>query len=157
MDICLPDGSGMECVRTLRENGYEGSIIFQSSSAEHTVEAFQVDAIQYLLKPVSQEQFFAAVDRAASELTRHRKTRSKTETWEVNSNHFWQDLGIKFNLIIPKCQEICYNANLYQTLFAGIRQKGVGFMGKDLKDKELGVRENRKCPGNCVVLCVVII
>ncbi len=30
-------------------------------------------------------------------------------------------------------------------------------MGKDLKDKELGVRENRKCPGNCVVLCVVII
>lgn len=103
MDIYLPDGSGMECVRTLRENGYEGSIIFQSSSAEHTVEAFQVDAIQYLLKPVSQEQFFAAVDRAASELTRHRKTRSKTETWEVNSNHFWQDLGIKFNLIIPKC------------------------------------------------------
>lgn len=67
------------------------------------------------------------------------------------------DSAAEPNLIIPKCQEICYNANLYQTLFAGIRQKGVGFMGKDLKDKELGVRENRKCPGNCVVLCVVII
>lgn len=75
---CRTDGSGMECVRTLRENGYEGSIIFQSSSAEHTVEAFQVDAIQYLLKPVSQEQLFAAVGK----LNRYRKTRRKMETGE---------------------------------------------------------------------------
>lgn len=28
---------------------------------------------------------------------------------------------------------------LYRTLFAGIQQKGVDFMGKDLKGKELGV------------------
>ena len=82
MDIYLPDGNGLECARTLRENGYEGIIIFQSSSAEHAVEAFQVDAIQYLLKPVSQEQFFAAVDRAVGKLNRHRKTRRKMETGE---------------------------------------------------------------------------
>jgi len=34
---------------------------------------------------------------------------------------------------------IWYNVSLYQTLFVGIQQKGVGFMGKDLKGKELGV------------------
>ena len=34
---------------------------------------------------------------------------------------------------------ICYNISLYQTLFVGRQQKGVDFMGKDLKDKELGV------------------
>ncbi len=34
---------------------------------------------------------------------------------------------------------ICYNISLYQTLFVGIQQKGVDFMGKDLKGKELGV------------------
>ena len=34
---------------------------------------------------------------------------------------------------------ICYNVSLYQTLFVGIQQKGVDFMGKDLKGKELGV------------------
>lgn len=42
-------------------------------------------------------------------------------------------------MIIPKYQEICYNISLYQTLFVGIQQKGVDFMGKDLKSKELGV------------------
>lgn len=82
MDIYLPDGNGLECAWTLRENGYEGIIIFQSSSAEYAVEAFQVDAIQYLLKPVSQEQLFAAVDRAVRKLSQHRKTRSKKETGE---------------------------------------------------------------------------
>lgn len=77
MDIYLPSGNGMDCARTLRENGYEGIIIFQSSSAEHAIEAYQVDAIQYLLKPVSQERFFAAMDRAEEELE---KCRSAQET-----------------------------------------------------------------------------
>ena len=82
MDIYLPDGNGMNCARTLRENGYEGIIIFQSSSAEHAIEAYQVDAIQYLLKPVSQERFFAAMDRAAEELPKCRKKRGTQKTAE---------------------------------------------------------------------------
>lgn len=85
MDIYLPDGNGMECARTLRENGYEGIIIFQSSSAEHAIEAYQVDAIQYLLKPVSQERFFAAMDRAAEELEKCRKRYSAQETEKPGS------------------------------------------------------------------------
>lgn len=82
MDIYLPDGNGMECARTLRRNGYDGMIIFQSSSAEHAVEAYEVDAVQYLLKPVSQERFFVAVDRAVEGLPRHREERSGKETEE---------------------------------------------------------------------------
>lgn len=82
MDIYLPDGNGMNCARTLRENGYEGIIIFQSSSAEHAVEAYQVDARQYLLKPISPERFFAAMDRAAEELPKCRKKRGTQETAE---------------------------------------------------------------------------
>lgn len=80
MDIYLPDGNGMNCARTLRENGYEGIIIFQSSSEEHAIEAYQVDAIQYLLKPVSQERFFAAMDRVAEELEKCQIKRSVQET-----------------------------------------------------------------------------
>ena len=38
--------------------------------------------------------------------------------------------GRKFNLIVPICQEICYNIGLYQVLFVGIQQKGVDFMAK---------------------------
>ncbi len=84
IDICLPDGNGMECARTLRENGYEGMIIFQSTSADYAVEAYEVDAIQYLLKPVSQGRFFAAVDKAAEKLPgywrRHGAKRTEEHT-----------------------------------------------------------------------------
>jgi hypothetical protein len=38
--------------------------------------------------------------------------------------------GRKFNLIIPKCQEICYNIGLYQALFVGTQQKGVDCAAK---------------------------
>ena len=64
---------------------------------------------------------------------------SKTRVHIKKSGNLRKDSGRKFNLIIPKCYEICYNISLYQTLFVGIQQKGVDFMGKDLKGKELGV------------------
>jgi hypothetical protein len=38
--------------------------------------------------------------------------------------------GRKFNLIIPICQEICYNIGLYQALFVGTQQKGVDCAAK---------------------------
>lgn len=59
-----------------------GVIIFQTSSAEHAVEAYEVDAVQYLIKPVSKERLFAAVDRAVEELPRYRKKRRKKVTEE---------------------------------------------------------------------------
>lgn len=70
MDICLPEGSGMACAGTLRQKGYEGIIIIVSSTAEHAIDAFQVYAKQYLLKPVSKERFFAAMDRSVKTLER---------------------------------------------------------------------------------------
>lgn len=38
--------------------------------------------------------------------------------------------GRKFNLIIPICQEICYNIGLYQVLFVGTQQKELDFVAK---------------------------
>lgn len=40
------------------------------------------------------------------------------------------DSAAEPNLIIPKCQEICYNIGLYQALFVGTQQKGVDFGAK---------------------------
>lgn len=71
MDICLPDGNGMVCARTLRQRGYGGIIIFVSSSKEHALEAFRVDAKQYLVKPVPQERFLAVIEQSVETLERH--------------------------------------------------------------------------------------
>lgn len=64
MDIYLPDGNGIKCGKILRERGFEGVIIYKSSTSENCLEAFAVDALQYLIKPVSEEKLFETLNEA---------------------------------------------------------------------------------------------
>lgn len=73
MDIHLPDGNGIKGAEVLREKGFEGVIIFQSSSPEHGVDAFSVRAMRYLVKPVGQEKMDEAIDRAVAALEKRRR------------------------------------------------------------------------------------
>ncbi len=71
MDIYLPDGDGIESAGVLREKGYEGVIIFKSSSEEDAIRAYSVSALHYLVKPISQENLDGAMDRAAEKIRQH--------------------------------------------------------------------------------------
>jgi two-component system LytT family response regulator len=67
LDIRLPDGTGFEIVQALGDalEGPRGPhVIFVTAYDEHAVQAFELAALDYLLKPVSQERFSAAIDRA---------------------------------------------------------------------------------------------
>lgn len=64
MDVYLPDGDGIESAQVLREKGYEGVIIFKSSSEEDAIRAYSVSALHYLVKPVAQDKFFKAIEKA---------------------------------------------------------------------------------------------
>ncbi len=64
LDIFLPKKSGIDAAKELRKNGYACPIIFLTTSKDFALEAFSVQAIQYLLKPVSQQDFFSALDYA---------------------------------------------------------------------------------------------
>ncbi len=68
MDVELPEGGGIEAASLLRRKGFEGMIIFQSWTAEHALEAYGVDALQYLVKPASGESLGRAIERAIKEL-----------------------------------------------------------------------------------------
>ena len=64
LDICMPGMSGMEVARAIRTRGEKTEIIFLTASPEFALEAYSVQAVHYLLKPVSQKQFEEAMDRA---------------------------------------------------------------------------------------------
>ncbi len=67
LDIRLPDGTGFEIVQALSEvlEGPDAPhTIFITAYDEHAVKAFEFAALDYLLKPVSQERFSAAIRRA---------------------------------------------------------------------------------------------
>ncbi len=60
LDIQMPGLSGIEFVRSLRN---PPSIIFTTAFREYAVESYELDVIDYLVKPITFERFFQSVNR----------------------------------------------------------------------------------------------
>lgn len=73
MDIYMPGKMGIEAAKELRYMGNEGMIVFLTTSKEHALEAFGVDAAQYLVKPVSEKRLFPMLDKALKEVEGERR------------------------------------------------------------------------------------
>jgi len=81
LDIYMAGMLGTDAARELRSLGDNAEIIFLTTSRQHALTAFEVDAAQYLVKPYSTQDLFAALDKAL-----HRKTSAgitKLSTHEV--------------------------------------------------------------------------
>jgi two-component system LytT family response regulator len=67
LDVEMPGCSGLEVVRSLGSRAPR-AVVFATAHPEFAVEAFEVRAIDYLLKPYDPERFAAAVERAQDRL-----------------------------------------------------------------------------------------
>mgnify|MGYP000856329737 CR=1 FL=1 len=65
LDIHLPGMSGVELARQLRELPDPPPFIFITAHAEHAVDAFELEATDYLTKPVRLERLQAALQKVA--------------------------------------------------------------------------------------------
>jgi two-component system LytT family response regulator len=61
LDVQMPKLDGFEVLELL---GREVAVVFVTAYDEHAVRAFEVNAVDYLLKPVAEERFRAALQRA---------------------------------------------------------------------------------------------
>lgn len=73
MDIYMPEKPGIEAAHELRSMGNNGRIIFLTTSREHALDAFGVEASQYLVKPVSEEALFPVLDRILGDMEAARR------------------------------------------------------------------------------------
>ncbi len=64
LDLMLPGIHGLEVARQISGRS---RVIFITSYREHAVEAFDVNAVHYLVKPVTEERLFQALDRAVNQ------------------------------------------------------------------------------------------
>jgi len=60
LDIHLPRLSGLELMRSLKQ---PPKIILTTAYREYAVEAFELDALDYLVKPITRERFIKAVSK----------------------------------------------------------------------------------------------
>src|SRR5690349_67642 len=64
LDVQMPGLTGFEVARRLVDSDASSHIIFVTAYDQHAIEAFEVNAVDYLLKPVEPGRLEVAVDRA---------------------------------------------------------------------------------------------
>ncbi|MGY4830516.1 LytR/AlgR family response regulator transcription factor [Sphaerotilaceae bacterium SBD11-9] len=64
MDINMPGLTGLQVLRALAEDDLQPAVIFTTAYDEHALTAFELHAVDYLLKPFTRERFTEAVTHA---------------------------------------------------------------------------------------------
>ena len=112
VDINMPDLNGVDFVRELSS---PPMVIFTTAYTEYAIEGFRLDAVDYLLKPFSFDEFSRAVSKAKSlfELNKLREKHSLTESSVVDngsSNEATDCISIKadYKVTMVRYADIIY-------------------------------------------------
>lgn len=71
LDIQMPEMDGLDLARTIRTHGTP-SVVFVTAFDEYALRAFEVHALDYLLKPFSAERFRSALGHAREQVSSRR-------------------------------------------------------------------------------------
>ncbi|HEV2748265.1 MAG TPA: LytTR family DNA-binding domain-containing protein [Allosphingosinicella sp.] len=93
LDIAMPGMDGIEVARQLAASSVDPAVIFITAFDNFAVAAFDVAAVDYLMKPVEQERLVRALARAREQIAKgrgvgrsHSKTRYVEEFWVPDHN-----------------------------------------------------------------------
>lgn len=84
IDINMPDITGLDLVRSLTE---KPMIIFTTAYKKFAHDGFELDAVDYLLKPISFERFSKAVDKAIEYHSYRNKLKTEEESLFIYSEY----------------------------------------------------------------------
>jgi DNA-binding LytR/AlgR family response regulator len=91
LDIQMPDLNGVDFVKIL---SHKPLVVFTTAYSEYAVESFQLDVVDYLLKPFSFDRFLMSVNRAVERFQKSvqgnvviHKTELSHETKEVEKGY----------------------------------------------------------------------
>ena len=88
LDVYIGDEMGTELAKSIRKFGIENPIIFATTSVEHAPESYETGTLRYLIKPISPQKFYEAMDvsLAGAEKLGQRLIKLKTENGVENIN-----------------------------------------------------------------------
>lgn len=114
LDIQMPDLTGLMLLRSLKKVPLT---IFTTAYAQYALEGYQLNVVDYLLKPFTFERFLQAVNKATDMIQKERKFQALQQTISTTSvsptstttsieTHFF--VKANYKLIKVKFEEILY-------------------------------------------------
>lgn len=97
LDIEMPEHSGLEILNFIEKDVINFEIIFTTAYSEYAIQAFQLSAIDYLLKPVRPNQVKEAVDKAIAFLSKSKINTKLEELKQSLSNNSFEKIGLPVN------------------------------------------------------------
>jgi two-component system response regulator AlgR len=83
VDVHMPGADGLALGRSLQSLAYPPALIFVTAHSEHAVQAFELEAVDYLTKPVRLERLQSALQKAERFLQARAGTQQAAESDDV--------------------------------------------------------------------------
>jgi DNA-binding LytR/AlgR family response regulator len=103
LDIQMPQLTGIDFLKTLAK---PPMVVFTTAYSNYALEGFELNALDYLLKPVSLERFMKAVNKAEEQMELHRNTGNESAHQEDGPDYFFVKSDKK--LVRVKYSDIIY-------------------------------------------------
>jgi two-component system LytT family response regulator/two-component system response regulator LytT len=84
LDVQMPGLTGFEVARRLVEGDIQTELVFVTAYDQHAIEAFEVNAVDYLLKPVEAERLETAVERVRRRIQSARTASKPASTEDMD-------------------------------------------------------------------------
>lgn len=102
LDIQMPDVNGFQLLKTIEQ---KPKVIFTTAYSEHAVKGFELDAVDYLMKPFSFERFTKAVAKAKKQLDAETRTNEDDNALFVKSGYETVKIPIRDILYIEALKD----------------------------------------------------
>lgn len=121
MDIEMPEMDGMETARALRKMDRAVILIFVTNLAQYAVQGYEVEALDFILKPINKYSFAMKLNRAIA-----RTTKRLDETVHIGAERD----AFSIPVASIKYLEILGHYTVYHTIYGDYKEYGT------LKDAE---------------------
>lgn len=105
LDIDMPGLDGMTMAEHIKGMNFDSSLVFATVSPEHALKAFELEAVDYIKKPFSEDRLRLTIDRINK-----RKKASINKPEETEYPEFENKIAVRYNeqIVLLKTDDIIY-------------------------------------------------